>query len=66
MMPSKIVSALSPTLITAMLIVSAQLAVTVSMAVGAMALVLLVLLSTLHRRRSAVDPQFSAASGLEN
>ncbi len=66
MMPSKIVSALSPTLITAMLIVSAQLAVTVSMAVGAMALVLLVLLSTLHRRRSAVDPQFSAASSLEN
>ena len=66
MMPAKIVSAASPTLMTGLLLLSAQLAVTVSLAFGAVALLLLVLLSTLHRRRIASSAQFSAASDLEN
>lgn len=65
MMPSKFISALSPTIVTALILVSADLAVIVSMGFGVAAAVMLIALALIHRRRTRINPSFSASSSLE-
>jgi hypothetical protein len=66
MMPSKIVSALSPTIVTALILFSPQTAVLVSMGFGLSATVMLVVLTLMHHRRKRLAAEFSAASSLES
>lgn len=65
MMPSKFVSALSPTMVTALILLNAQLAVVVSMASGVVASLLLVVLAMIHQRRKPLEVKVSEASSLE-
>ncbi|MFM1950833.1 MAG: hypothetical protein RL418_520 [Actinomycetota bacterium] len=66
MMPSKIISALSPTIVTALILFSPQTAVLVSMGFGLSATVMLVVLTLMHHRRKRLAAEFSAASSLES
>ena len=65
MMLSKLVSALSPTLLTLLVLINPQVGIATTFSLGAGAMALLVWLSAIHkvRKRAAVDP--SAASSLE-
>ena len=51
MMLSKIVSALSPTLLTLMLLANPQMAIVTTMSMGLVAMALLILLAFMHRSR---------------
>jgi predicted MFS family arabinose efflux permease len=51
MMPAKFVSAISPTIVGALLLLSGELAVFVSMSIGVAATILLVVLARIHRAR---------------
>lgn len=65
MMPSKFVSALSPTIVTALILISADVAVLVSMGFGIAATVMLIVLALIHHKRKKPDPSFIASSSLE-
>lgn len=65
MMPSKFISALSPTIVTALVFIDARLAVVVSMGFGLAATLLLAVLAMLHHRRQATAFAASEASSLE-
>ena len=66
MMPSKIISALSPTIVTALILVSPKAAVLASMAFGLSATIMLVVLTLMHHRRKRLAAEFSATSSLES
>jgi hypothetical protein len=55
MMLSKIISALSPTLLTLMLLANPQMAITATMSMGFAAIALLILLAFMHRSRREVS-----------
>jgi MFS family permease len=65
MMPSKFVSAVSPTLVTALILISPKLAVIVSMGFGLAATAMLALLAAIHHKRKKLEADVSAASSLE-
>jgi hypothetical protein len=61
MMLSKIVSALSPTLLTLMLLANPQMAITVTMSMGIAAMALLVLLAFMRRSRKQTSVRVKPA-----
>ncbi len=65
MMPSKFVSALSPTIVTALILISPKIAVIVSMGFGIAATVMLMVLAAIHHKRRRLTADVSAASSLE-
>lgn len=65
MMLSKVVSALSPTLMTLMVLSDPELAVAATMTMGLSAMSLLLLLAFMHKLRRKVATDISAASSLE-
>jgi MFS family permease len=65
MMPSKFVSALSPTIVTALILISPEVAVFVSMGFGLAATLMLAVLAALHHKRKRLEADVSAASSLE-
>jgi hypothetical protein len=65
MMLSKIVSALSPTLLTLLVLFNPQLAIATTLSLGTIAIVLLIWLSLIHKTRKSAATDASAASSLE-
>jgi hypothetical protein len=61
MMLSKIISALSPTLLTLMLLANPQMAITATMTMGLAAMALLVLLAFMHRSRRQTSVRVAPA-----
>jgi MFS family permease len=61
MMLSKIISALSPTLLTLMLLANPQMAITATMTMGLAAMALLVLLAVMHRARRQTSVRVAPA-----
>ena len=66
MMPSKFVSALSPTIVTALIFISPEIAVVSSMGFGLAATIMLGVLALMHHKRKKIAAEFSAASSLES
>jgi hypothetical protein len=59
MMLSKIVSALSPTLLTLMLLANPQMAITATLSMGIAAMALLIFLAFMRRSRRQVSVQLN-------